>query len=92
MIFEKFDEVLHGPAPEKLVEDTHRSVRELLASQECQQFHSQAGRTDKEAVAAGDNFVQKLTGAVAPILPVKLRNRSLDGGYFRAALQLLAAA
>ena len=91
-IFEKFDEILHGPAPEKLVEETHRSVRELLMSQECQRFHALVGKTDKEAVAASDRFIRKLTQAVAPILPITLRNKSLDGGYFRTALQLVAAA
>ena len=50
------------------------------------------GSTDKEAVAAGDNFVRQITEAVASILPITLRNKSLDGGYFRAALQLVAAA
>ena len=43
-------------------------------------------------MAASDNFIRKLTEAVAPILPITLRNKSLDGGYFRAALQLVAAA
>ena len=91
-IFEKFDEILHGPAPEKLVEETHKNVRRLLKSQECQIFHSQVDKTDKDAVASCDNFIRKLTEAVAPILPITLRNKSLDGGYFRAALQLAAAA
>ena len=91
-ILETFDEILHGPSPEKLVEETHKSLRDLLASQECQVFRSQVGNTDKEVLAAGDNFIRKITEAVAPILPITLRNKSLDGGYFRAALQLLAAA
>ena len=91
-ILEMFDEVLHGPAPEKLVEETHKEVRELLASQECQEFRSNIGSTDEKALASGDNFVRKITEAVAPILPITLRNKSLDGGYFRAALQLAAAA
>ena len=91
-IFETFDEILHGPSPEKLVEKTHKSLRDLLASQEYQDFRSQVGVTDKEVLAAGDNFIRKITEAVAPILPITLRNKSLDGGYFRAALQLLAAA
>ena len=75
-IFEKFDEILHGPAPEKLVEETHKSVRKLLMSQECQVFHSLVGKTDKDAVAAGDNFIRKLTEAVAPILPITLLGTS----------------
>ena len=90
--YENFDEILYGPAPEKLVEETHESVRKLLTSQECQIFHSSVGKTDKDAVAASDNFIRKLTEAVAPILPITLRNKSLDGGYFRVALQLVAVA
>ena len=82
-IFVKFDEILHGPAPEKLVEETHKSVRKLLMSQECQVFHSSVGKTVKVAVAASDNFIRKLTEAVAPILPITLRSKSLDVGYFK---------
>ena len=91
-IFEKFDEVLYGPAPEELVEETHKGVRDLLKSQECRDFLSQVGKTDKVALAAGDNFVRKITEAVAPIIPITLRNKSLDGAYFRTALHLVAAA
>ena len=91
-ICEKFDEVLYGPAPEELVEQTHKDVRNLLISQECRDFLSQVDKTDKVALAAGDNFVRKITEAVAPILPITLRNKSLDGAYFRTALHLVAAA
>ena len=91
-ICEKFDEVLYGPAPEELVEQTHKEVRNLLISQECRDFLSQVDKTDKVALAAGDNFVRKITEAVAPILPITLRNKSLDGAYFRTALHLVAAA
>ena len=91
-IFKKYDEILCGPAPEKLVEETHRAVRELLSSQECRGFLSQIGQEDKEARAAGDNFVRKITEAVAPILPITHRNKPLDGGYFRTALRLVAVA
>ena len=91
-IFEKYDEILYGPAPEKLVEETHSAIRGLLSSQECRDFLSQSGGKNKEAMAAGDNFVRKITEAVAPILPITLRNKSLDGGYFRTALHLVAAA
>ena len=38
------------------------------------------------------NFIKKLIEMVAPIIPVTLRNKSLDGAYFRTALHLLAAA
>ena len=46
----------------------------------------------KDDMAAGDLFVRKIIETVAPIIPITLRNKSLDGAYFRTALQLLAAA
>ena len=91
-IFEKFDEILHGPAPEELVVETHSAIRKLLASQECRDFMSQSLGDNKGAVAAGDDFIRKITEAVTPIIPITLRNKSLDGAYFRTALQLVAAA
>ena len=91
-IFEKYDDILYGPAPEKLVEETHEAVRELLTSPECKVFLSQVEKADKNVLATGDNFVRKITEAVCPIIPITLRNKSLDGGYFRTALQLVAAA
>ena len=92
IIFEKFDDIPYTSAPEKLVEETHEAVRELLTSPECKVFLSQVGKADKSALTAGDNFVRKITEAVSPIIPITLRNKSLDGGYFRTALQLVAAA
>ena len=91
-IFEKFDDILYGPAPEKLIGETHDAIRKLLASQECQKFLSPASGGDEGVRAAGDEFVRKITEAVAPIIPITLRNNSLDGTYFRTALQLVAAA
>ena len=49
-------------------------------------------KADHASVAAGDEFVRKITEAVAPIIPITLRNRCLDGGYLRTALQFLGAA
>ena len=86
-IFEKFDEILHGPAPEELVVETHDAIRKLLASQECRDFMSQKSEDDKGAVAAGDDFVREITGAVTPIIPITLRNKSLDGAYSRVLPQ-----
>ena len=68
-----------------------------LASHVCQEFLRQQRERgniteDKKALAAGDNFIRKITEAVAPVLPITLRTKALDGGYFRTALQLIAAA
>ena len=39
----------------------------------------------------GTSLVKKLIEAVASIVPITLRNKSLDGKYFRTALHLVAA-
>ena len=90
-ILEKYDEVLYGSSPEELVEETHKAIRGLLASQECTNFMIKVSKVDEASVAAGDEFVRKITEAVAPIIPITLRNKYLDGGYLRTALQFLGA-
>ena len=45
-----------------------------------------------EAVARGDLFLKRIIEAIPPIVPVALRNKSLDGGYLRTALHFLGAA
>ena len=91
-ILGEFDEILDGPAPEKLVVETHETIRKLLASQECREFMSTMSKDDTDAVASGDDFVRRIIEAVSPIIPITLRNKSLDGTYFRSALQFIAAA
>ena len=91
-IFEKFDEILDGPAPEELVVDTHTAIRKLLASQECREGIKHMSQDDKGPVSTGDDLIRKIIEAVAPIIPITLRNKSLDAAYFRTALQLIAAA
>ena len=91
-IFEKFDDVLYGPAPEQLIVETHRLIKDLLTSEECTKFLSED--TSEEAVGEGGSqvFIKKIIEAVSPIIPVTLRNKALDGGYLRTALLLLGAA
>ena len=83
---------MDGPAPEELVVGTHAAIRKLLASQECRECIKQMSQDDKGPVPTGDDFIRKIIEAVAPIIPITLRNESLDGTYFRTALQLVAAA
>ena len=45
-----------------------------------------------QSVALRDSFIKKIIEAVAPVLPITLRNRSLDGTYLREALHMLGAA
>ena len=91
-IFVKFDEILDGPAPVKLVVHTHEAIRQVLASQDCQDFMGRMSDDGKDALASGDEFLRRIIEAVSPIIPITLRNKSLDGVYFRTALQFIAAA
>ena len=91
-IIEKFDEVLHGSKPEVLIQGTHDAIRRLLSSDECRAFLREVGSTEESSVVNCDTFVKRIVEAVAPIIPITLRNGSLDGGYLRTALHLLGAA
>ena len=90
-IIEKFDEVLYGPAPEDLVNHTHTAIRNLLSSTEGRAFLSGTEVSGNQVDNDGDIFIRKIIEAVSPIIPITLRNRSLDGGYLRTALALLEA-
>ena len=90
-IFQKFDEVLYGPAPEQLIKETHQAIRSLLCSEDGAKFFA----AKDEASLEGDGsqeFIKRIVEAVSPIIPVTLRNKALDGGYLRTALLLLNAA
>ena len=91
-IIEKFDEILFGPVPEEGVEKTHKDIRNLLCSDDCRTFLSNADKTDDASVSAADKFIMSIVEAVGPILPISMRNNSLDGGYLRTALFLLGTA
>ena len=87
-IIEKFDEVLHGSKPEVLIQGTHDTIRRLLSSDECRAFLREVGSTEESSVVNCDTFVKRIVEAVAPIIPITLRNGSLDGGYLRTALHM----
>ena len=91
-ILGKYDKILFGPSPEEQVENAHKTVRELLVSREGKTFQKEVGRDDPEVVARGDKFIKKIIAAIPPIIPVALRNKSLDGAYLRTALHFLGAA
>ena len=91
-IIEKFDDVLFGVAPEILVQDTHTTIRELLASDAARLFLEQDSQESTAIRADGDVFVWRIVEAVSPILPITLRDKPLDVGYLRTALHLLTAA
>ena len=91
-IFEKYDEILHGPAPEMLITKTHSAITELLVSESGRSFSALKDSTEASAVEERDNFIKRIIEAVSPIIPITIRNKSLDGGYFRSALYMLGAA
>ena len=91
-IFQLFDEVLWGQPPEVSIEKTHQSIKSLLQSSDALSVLGIQDDTDEDLVTAHHEFIKKIIEAVSPILPIALRNKSLDSGYFRTALQLLGAA
>ena len=91
-IFEKFDDVLYGPAPEQLTVETHRLIKELLTSEEYTKFLAKETSEEAESEGGTQVFIKKIIEAVSPIIPVTLRNKALDGAYLRTALLLLGAA
>jgi len=91
-ILKKYDKVLFGPPPEAQDEEVHKTIEELLVSKEGEAFRQVASSALPEAAARRDLFVKKIIEAVPPIIPVVLRNKSLDGAYLRTALHFLGAA
>ena len=91
-IFEKYDEVLYGPSPEELIVKTHKVISDLLVSEDVQSFLGKEGTPDATSDPSRELLVKRIIEAVSPIIPVAIRNKSLDGSYFRTALQLLGAA
>ena len=62
-----------------------------MRSAECTTFLENADVSTYEARDRGVTLSLKIIEAVSPIIPFKIRNRSLDGGYLRTALTLLGA-
>ena len=89
-ILEKYDEVLYGASPEVLVVSTHTAIRQLLKSEQGVDFMNNQELGEAPA-SVGDEFIKKIVEAVAPIVPITLRNKSLDGTYLRMALHMLGA-
>ena len=91
-ILEKYDEVLCGSSPEVLVQESHKAIGVLLRSAECHQLFQSSGEPQDGSGPDCTGFIKKIIEAVAPVIPITLRNKSLDGTYFRSALHLLTAA
>ena len=91
-IVQKFDTVLYDSIPEVLVGETHKAIRDICQSTEGREFFRELGSTDATQIAAGDKIVRRIVEAVAPIIPIALRDKALDGGYLRTALHFLGAA
>ena len=87
-----YDEVLYGPPPEKLVTDTHKSIADLLVSEDARAFLGTKDDTSPSVSPERERFIKKIIGAISPIIPITIRNKSLDGSYLRTALHMLGAA
>ena len=72
-IIEMFDEVLHdGEKPEILIQKTHSTISQLLRSDDCRRFLSNADSTEEATRTDRDNFIKRIVEAVEPILPITL--------------------
>ena len=91
-ILQKYDEILYGSSPELLIGPTHVAIRELLQSEEARSFLGGGQPQGDQLAALRDSFVKKIIEAVPPVIPITLRNKSLDGTYLREALHMLGAA
>ena len=91
-IVQKFDTVLHGSKPEVLIGETHEAIRKIFHSPEGREFFRDLDSTEPALVSAKDKVIMRVVEAVAPIIPLTLRDKALDGGYLRTALQFLGAA
>ena len=90
-ILESYDEILYGPSPEELVESTHEAISELLGTREALGLFSEASDEEENIQQKRDVFIKRVVEAVSPIIPVTIRNKSLDFTFFRTALHLLGA-
>ena len=90
-IIKMYDSVLYGDSPEVLVQTTHQKIRDLLQTEECLKFFNEEDKVNKAEEVKGSVFIKKIVEAVAPIVPITLRDKSLDGTYLRQALHMLGA-
>ena len=63
-----------------------------MQSEDCSAFLRKLDSTEEASLRSGETFVKRIVEAVDPILPITLRNKSLDAEYLRTALNLLGAA
>ena len=88
-ILAAYDEILYGSSPEKLVESTHKAISDILNTSEALRVFGKSSGEKEISEAERDLLVKRTVEAVAPIIPVTIRNKALDGTYFRTALQCL---
>ena len=91
-ILQKYDEILYGSSPELLIGPTHKAIRELLRSEEARQFVGMEQEGKEVRDLEQESFVKKIIEAVKPVIPIAIRNKSLDWTYLREAPYMLGAA
>ena len=90
-ILESYDEILYGSAPEELVVSTHKTIAGLLSVEKDVSPFFSPSVVEDDAEQEKELFIKRIVEAVSPIVPLTIRNKSLDGTYFRTALHLLEA-
>ena len=74
-----------------MIEETHKAITRLLESGgTIRSTSDKANEQDQDPQR--EKLVKQIIEAVSPIIPIVIRNKSLDGSYFRSALHLLGAA
>ena len=87
----KYDEVLFGPAPEALIEGTHKAIKDMFTSPEGVAFAARMAEANEDTSTDDDTFIKGVIGVIPPVIPLAIRNKTLDGGLLRTALLLLGA-
>ena len=75
-----------------MVKDAHKEIRELLGSDKARALFREEDGVAQPAEPEATEFIKSIIETIAPVVPITLRNKSLDGSYLRTALHLLAAA
>ena len=73
------------------MKQTHKSITDLLRLDGAVFLFLDPVGGDESYESAKDLVIKTIVGAVSPIIPLTIKNKSLDGFYIRTALLLLEA-
>ena len=69
-----YDKILFGPPPEEQIEMAHTTMRDLLVSQDAQNFLCKENIPDATLDSSRELLEKRIIEAVSPIIPVAIRN------------------